>query len=201
MVNRNRTPSKYVGYALYFYFSGLSLRRTAERLSSCFIKRNHVSIWNWIQKFKPQKILSKKINVLEFILDETLIRIGSQYVWLWVAIEPKHRQILHIDISFERTMLVAERFIASLMIRHGKHPVSTDGGTWYPQACQFLKLKHHLHSSFEKSVIERTMQYLKDRTESFDDYFPCKRKKCKLKHVRKWLKLFVDYHNKEIRLK
>jgi hypothetical protein len=65
-----------------------------------------------------------------------------------------------------------------------------------------MKLKHHLHSSFEKSVIERTMQYLKDRTESFDDYFPCKRKKkCKLKHVRKWLKLFVDYHNKEIRLK
>ena len=30
---------------LYLYFSGLSLRRTSERLS-CFIKRNHVSIWN-----------------------------------------------------------------------------------------------------------------------------------------------------------
>jgi len=47
------------------------------------------------------------------------------------------------------------------------------------------------------------MQYLKDRTtESFDDYFPRKRQKCKLKHVRKWLKLFVvDYHNKKIRLK
>jgi len=201
VVDRNRTPPKYVGYALYFYFSGLSLRRTAERLSSCFIKRNHVSIWNWIQKFKPQKILSKKINVLEFIIDETLIKIGSDLVWLWVAIEPKHRQILHIDISFERTMLVAERFIAFLINRHGKHPVSTDGGTWYPQACKFLKLQHHFHSSFEKSNIERTIQYLKDRTESFDDYFPCKRKKCKLKHVRKWLKLFVAYHNKEIRIK
>jgi len=42
--------------------------------------------------------------------------------------------------------------------------VSTDGGTWYPQACQFLKLNHHLHSPFEKSIIERTMQYVKDRT-------------------------------------
>jgi hypothetical protein len=29
---RNRTPSEYIGYALYFYFSGLSLRRTSERL-------------------------------------------------------------------------------------------------------------------------------------------------------------------------
>ena len=44
------------------------------------------------------------------------------------------------------------------------------------KAVDFLKLKHHLHSSFEKSIIERTMQYIKDRTESFDDYFPCKKR-------------------------
>ena len=43
------------------------------------------------------------------------------------------------------------------------------------------------------------MQYIKDRTiESFDDYFPCKKDKCKLKHVKNWLNLFADYHNKEI---
>ncbi len=78
-----------------------------------------------------------------------MIRIGSQYVWLWVAIEPKNKQILHIDISFDKTMLiVAERFIASLINIHGKHPVSTDGGgTWYPpQACTFVKQRHHLNS-------------------------------------------------------
>ena len=54
--------------------------------------------------------------------------------------EPKHRQILHMDISFERTMLiVAERFITSLINIYGKHPVSTADGerTWYPpQALQ-----------------------------------------------------------------
>jgi putative transposase len=38
----------------------------------------------------------------EFIVDETLIKIGSKYVWLWVAIEPKHRQIIKADISFEK---------------------------------------------------------------------------------------------------
>jgi hypothetical protein len=31
----------------------------------------------------------------------------------------------------------------------------------YHQACRFLKLVHHLHFSFEKSKIERTMQYIK----------------------------------------
>jgi putative transposase len=52
-------------------------------------------------------------------------------------------------------MLIAERLNLSLVQIHGNHPVSTDGGTWNPQACQFLKLKHHIHSSLEKSLIER----------------------------------------------
>jgi putative transposase len=38
----------------------------------------------------------------------------------------------------------------------------------HPQACKFLGLEHHLHSSFEKSIIiERTIQYIKDRTGCF----------------------------------
>ncbi len=74
-------------------------------------------------------------------------------------------------------------------------------GKWYPQACRFLKLNHHIHSFVyqdEKSIIERTMQYIKDRTECFDDYFPCRKKKCKLKHVKQWLHLFINQYNKEI---
>ena len=71
------------------------------------------------------------------------MKVGSKYVWLWIAIESMKKQILQVDISFERTMLIVpERFIASLINTYGKHPVSTtDGGTWYPpQACRFLKL-------------------------------------------------------------
>ena len=200
MNTRNRTPSEYVGYGLYLYFSGLSLRRTSERLS-CFIKRNHVSIWNWIQKYKPKKISTRKRKIDEFIIDETLIKAGSEFIWLWVAIEPKNKEILGMSISKERNMFVAERFISNLMKIYGKHPLSTDGGTWYPQACRFLKIKHHIHCSYEKSIIERTMQYIKDRTESFDDYFPCrKKKKCELGHVRNWLNLFIDHHNKELEI-
>ena len=197
MINRNRTPSEYVCYGLYLYFSGLSLRRSSERLS-CFVKRNHVSIWNWIQKYRPQKIKSRKRRVSEYIVDETMLKVNSEYIWLWVAIEPENKQILALNITKERNMFVAERFLDDLVKIHGKHCISTDGGPWYPQACRFLNLKHHLHSSLEKSLIERTMQYIKDRTECFDDYFPCRKNDCKLKHVRNWLNLFTDYHNKEI---
>ncbi|MGB7881994.1 MAG: hypothetical protein WBL44_04660 [Nitrososphaeraceae archaeon] len=54
--------------------------------------------------------------------------------------------------------LVAEQFIQSLIRKCGRHIIS-DGGTWYPEACRFLDVEHHTHSSIEKSFID-------------DDYFP-----------------------------
>ena len=103
---RSRTPSKYVFYALHLYFSGLSLRKASECLLP-FIKRNHVSIWNWIQRHKPIEIWKKRKKVSEFIVDETLIQVGNQSIWLWIAIEPVEKMILDIRISLERSMLIA----------------------------------------------------------------------------------------------
>jgi len=196
VIRRNRTSSKDIGYGLYLYFLGLSTRNVARALSFLYIvKRSHVAIWKWIQKYPPQRILTRRKKITEFILDETQIKVGSGYNWIWVAIEPKNCQILALSISKERNMLIAERFLSSIVENYGKNIVSTDGGTWYPQACRFLKLKHHLHSPLEKSLIERTIQYIKDRTECFDDYFPCQREKCNLLHIRNWLNLFVNMHN------
>jgi putative transposase len=136
---------------------------------------------------------------LKYVIGETVLKVGPEYVWLWVAIEVGSKGILGINISSERNICVAERFISSLIKHYDGHPISTDGGTWYPQACRFLRVEHHVHSSYEKSIIERTVQYIKDRTESFDDYFPCRKKKCKLKHVVNWLNLFVYFHNRELK--
>jgi putative transposase len=191
---RNRTRLKDIIYAINLYFDGLSLRKTSKALSR-FVRRSHTSIRDWIQKYRPQKLLSKSKRISEFIVDETLIKVGSELIWLWVAIESENRQILAVNVSKERNMLIAERFITRIVKIHGKHPVSTDGGTWYPMACKFLKLKHHLHSSLEKSLIERTMQYIKDRTECFDNYFPCTKANCNLKHIKQWIKVFAYHHN------
>ena len=69
---------------------------------------------------------SRKIRITEFIIDETIIKVGSEYIWLWIAIEDDNREILQISISKERNMFVAERFILNLVKRYGEHPVSTD---------------------------------------------------------------------------
>jgi putative transposase len=115
--------------------------------------RSHVAVWDdskiW---FIPH--LYKHRRVSAFIIDETVIQIGNQHFWLWLCIEPVHRSVLGIHISEERNnMFVAEKFIRSLVNKYGRHIVYTDDGTWYPQqACNFLHLKHRLHSPLEKRV-------------------------------------------------
>lgn len=190
-------------YSLYLYFLGLSLRNTSKALTIFKDqKRGYVSIWYWIQRFGSSQIYKRK-RVSAFIIDETVIQIGSHSFWLWISIEPVHRSVLGIYISKERNMLVAEKFIRSLVSKYGKHTVYTDGGTWYPEACKVLRLKHYLHSSFEKSLMERVVQYFKDRTESFDDYYPCKSKRrdCNNGHVYNWIELFVSMYNVTIETK
>src|SRR5829696_7647764 len=74
------------------------------------------------------------------------------------------------------------------MVVHGIHP----------EACRVLKLKHYLHSSIEKSLMERVNQYFKDRIESFDDYYPCIGNECNLFHVHNWIQFFVSMYNDTI---
>jgi putative transposase len=74
---------------------------------------------------------SRKRKVEGFVVDESLLMIGFEMVWHWVAIEvPANKEILSISISKERNMFVVDvRFLYRLLEKHGEHPVSTDGGT------------------------------------------------------------------------
>jgi putative transposase len=95
-------------------------------------------------------------------------------------------------------MLVAEAFLGSLVKLYGKHIVCSDcGRTWCPEACSSLGLRRILHSLFEKGIIERAVESVKDRTECFDDYYPCLRKSdCNLSHVYLWIILLIYVYNR-----
>lgn len=57
-------------------------------------------------------------------------------------------------------MIVAEKFIRSLVEKYEKHTIYTDGSTLYDEACKVIGLKHYFHSSIEKNIIEKVNQYL-----------------------------------------
>jgi len=106
---RKRTKLEDIVYSLHLYFSGLSLRNTAKAISK-FIKRSHTAIRDcWIQRYKPERLFYDKTKISVFIIDETQIKVGSEFIWLWVAIESETKNIVAINISKERNMFVASR--------------------------------------------------------------------------------------------
>jgi putative transposase len=106
---RNRTKLKDIAYALHLYFDGLSLRNTSKALSR-FVHRSHTAIRDWIQKYEPKKLSYLRKKIAEYIIDETLIKVGSsEFIWLGVIIESKDKEILSMTISKERNMFVAEK--------------------------------------------------------------------------------------------
>jgi transposase-like protein len=49
-----------------------------------------------------------KRRIYEFIVDETLIKVGNELVWVWIAIELKDKTTLGICISYERSICLLQ---------------------------------------------------------------------------------------------
>ena len=52
-----------------------------------------------------------------------MLKVGSEYIWLWIAIEPENKQILALYVSKERNMFVAEHFLSDVVHNYGIHSV------------------------------------------------------------------------------
>ncbi len=71
---------------------------------------------DWIQKNRSKKdSIIKKKKDFGIYVDETAIKVGSELIWLWVAIEPKNMEILALNISNERNMFIAECFLSGVV--------------------------------------------------------------------------------------
>ncbi len=47
-----------------------------------------------VSEIPSSKDILKKEKISEFIIDEMLTKDGSEYIWLWVAIDLENREIL-----------------------------------------------------------------------------------------------------------
>ena len=71
------------------------------------------------------------------------LKLDSNSSGYGLQLSQKTGKFSHYPYPRRETCLLQRDSSQALVKIHGKHPVSTDGGTWYPQACRFLRLKHH----------------------------------------------------------
>jgi putative transposase len=194
---RERTPLALMLYGVYVYLCSNSLRR-ASKILEPIVERSHEAIRRWVQRLAPicNRFDVDRRLVRTIFVDETMIKIRGRRAWVWVAYEPRLRVFLAFRISYNQSILDAYLFLKGLRIRYGLKPIWTDEGVWYPEACRWARLEHHVYGQDWKNLIERMNEALKDRLECFDDYFPClKREECDREHVHNWVSVFRFFHN------
>jgi putative transposase len=74
----SRTDPAVIAYGLYLYFSSRSYRFASKSLEP-IIKRTHVSIWKWVQKYSKlaDRFKVKRHLVKEILVDETLLKVNG----------------------------------------------------------------------------------------------------------------------------
>jgi len=200
-MKRERTPLPLMAYGVYLYYCSRSLRLASRSLEP-IIDRSHVSIWNWVQRLAhlADRLSVDRRDVRCIFVDETLIRIKRREYWLWIAYEPYLDRCLAMRLSVERTIMICYLFLKDVRSKYGRKPILTDEARWYDEACRWLRLPHQNYPVEEKNLIERFIQEVKDRTECFDDSFPCRKEGCDRHHVWNWLNLFLLHIHLEMDL-
>jgi putative transposase len=118
------------------------------------------------------------------LIGDTRVEVGGREQVLFVAFEPRLRRIVYMRFFEAAHMLTALAFIKKIKaIYRSRMEVLTDEAQYYRTACKFLNLEHDVCDSRLRDLMERIVQYVKDRAEDFDDYLPCRRKKCSKRHV------------------
>jgi putative transposase len=170
---RRRTPLPVMAHAVYLHFSGLSLRRAARALRP-ITSRSHASMWRWVQRLGPilGSIGADPREVRRIFVDETMVNLGGTPAWIWVAFEPDLRAMLDFHVSWRGNSIDAYLFIRRPVHKYGRVPIYTDGAGWCADACRWAGAERAVHDRPLRNLMERMVQYVKDRTEAFDDLFP-----------------------------
>jgi putative transposase len=92
IIERERTPLPLMACAVHLFCVSRSLR-LASRCLEPIIRRNHVAIWTWVQRFGrlSDRCAVDRRDVKSIFADETLIHTKGGEYWLWMTDEPRRQ--------------------------------------------------------------------------------------------------------------
>ena len=110
--------------------------RRASHVLEPIIKRSHVAIWKWIQKysFVLDSFDVDKHDVNSIFIDETEINFSGK---LWVAYEPQ-----------------LKAFLRKFVKKYGRKTIYTDGALRYVDACRWAVVVHVIYEQTLKNLMK-----------------------------------------------
>jgi len=126
MERRCRTSSKYVYYALQHCHLGKRQKDYLIYSSEEIMSQSGIGLNDTNQRkriFQSRRMMSRVHNWWDIDQSKQVVTMCGYGL---LSIEPRDKMILDIRISIERSILVAEQFIQSLIRKYGKHNILTD---------------------------------------------------------------------------
>ncbi len=167
-----------IGESLGLFFDGLSLADISRHLiTTDGISVDPSTIWRWIIRYskEAENILSQiKVETSwQWVIDETMVKVAGQNIWLWDVIDFRTRFLLATHLTQTRTMRSAIAVLSEAKSRSLNIPkrIVSDGMKAYPDAIEQVfgaDSKHIVSKGFTEdtntNLIERFQGTVKERT-------------------------------------
>ena len=190
-VERRRTPEWAIQVGIRCHLAGISLRDASQSLEELGVQRSYVSIHEWVHKAELQPISTVTANQLA--VDEKMIRLHGQRFWLYGAVGPQTKEILHLSLFPTATKQTTRWFLTELHRRYQLDDVvflvdDADylGPVLAEDGYRFQTLAHG-----NQNAIERVFWEIERRTSSFANSFS----HVELETAQDWLEAFAVRHN------
>ena len=132
-----------IGEAMGLFYDGLSLADISRHLASTDgVYVDPATVWRWIIRYSrgAARLLNEvKVKTSwRWVIDETMIKVAGQNVWLWDIIEAKSRFLLATHLTTRRDMRSAVAVLAEANGRTTGTPsyIISDGMRAYPDAVE-----------------------------------------------------------------
>ena len=165
---RERVPIEIRALGIILVYLGLSYRKAAQVIS-IFHRVSHEAVGEWYKKSAEIFTMTVERKSRRAIaIDETKVKIGDKWHYIWVAIDIDTWEIPGVYISRGRAYLDSLIFLKQVLkLCTNKPYVYVDGGPWYPPALKRLGLQWEHKTFDERNAIEQFFSILKRRIKTF----------------------------------
>jgi IS6 family transposase len=129
-----RVPPDVILLAVRWYLRyGLSYRDVEELLAERGIEADHVTIFQWVQRFTPLLIDAARpcrhAVGGHWFVDETYVKVAGKWRYVYRAVD-QHGQVIDVFVSDRRNIEAARKFFGAALTAHGQpEEVITDLAT------------------------------------------------------------------------
>ncbi|MFC7082207.1 IS6 family transposase [Halorussus caseinilyticus] len=187
---RERTATPVRAFAVRLHAAGLSLRETTAVLELLGVSRSHGAVWQWTHRVADSVDDPPAASPRRVAVDETVVKVNGEWLWLYTAIDLNSKLLLHIDLFERRGTDPAVQFLDALTQKHDcSQTVFLTDDFGYRTALSRLALAGQLNYT-DRNQIEKWFQTLKMRIDRFHTSWVGSRQS-----AYEWLVQFSHYYN------